>query len=320
MLFRSAQVLLEENFNYELGDLEGQGGWTVSTDSRWNLGNSPVVIDGALSYQGYIGSGQGKSVTFSCLHADGINRISYKQLSSSGINSGSVYAAFLSKIDTAGTNIDFIMFDSGTGTSVRAKLGVTIEEEYFKFGICMNSSGESGYSGALNFGEIYLLVLKYTFVEGSKNDEVCFYVNPVPGSTEASQAAVKVSPVTYPSADSDISSIKNIVIRHRSTITGTIGAVRVGTTWEDVVVASDDGGNTNINSPKNSIESPVISINEGVLKIDGGDVQYINIYNVAGNLQKFGNENNLSVSELPKGIYILRCITSKGTFSQKIKL
>lgn len=232
--FSFAQLIFEDRFEYPQGDLEGQGGWALGT-GQWTSGESPTVSDKTLKYSYYAGS-ESKSVK---IEGTGINRITYRTISESGINKGSVYVAMLINLESVDRVRDFISFDAGTGNSPKAKIFIKNNGTGFSIGASMADPNVANFSRGLAYKAVHLIVLKYTFIkkeEGTEidcNDRIELFVNPNPNLSESKQTAVKLDR-RRDDKDSDMKTIKAINIRQTG-VKGYISGIRVASSWNSVI-------------------------------------------------------------------------------------
>ncbi len=191
----SAQVLLNENFDYPVGDLYGQGPWvkygTVIT-------NPVQVVDNALTYTGYQDAAIGKAVNLS--NAKSSQKLVAKFTEGDdAIKEGALYFSALinvKQVDDAEKGNYFICFvqkvgattnvgDGKSGTEFGKLLALKGSgENKFKLGVDRYSIKTVFTEEEYDINKTYLVILKYQFVEGSNNDEVSIFVNPTNFTTE----------------------------------------------------------------------------------------------------------------------------------------
>ncbi len=257
---QNAQLLLEENFNYTAGDSLGQAapyenGWIPNSGGAIN----PIYVTSpGLVYSGYPSSGIGNAISLKNTGQDKL-----KAFSSDSVKTGSVYASFLVKVDSASAGDYFLaLLQSGSGTVYEGRVMARSINGTgnISFGITKgNSSSDTTVAGiwtphSYSKGVTYLLVLKYTFVpSGSTNDQVSLYVlqSGLPVTEPVTPA---IGPLTY--ASGDATAIGRIGIRQGTNPrapTVNIDGIRVTTTWESVI-----GSPQNINDIKpTSIIEPI---------------------------------------------------------------
>lgn len=230
-----AQLIWEDRFEYEPGkDLEGQGGWMLST-GKWTSGESPKVRDAKIKYSGYASS-ESCSVR---INGTGINRITYRTIDESGINNGSVYVAMLINLESVDGVRDFITLDGGTGNSPRAKIFIKPAGTGFSIGASMSDAKTAVFTRGLAFKTPHLIVLKYSFVKKDEklpvdnNDRIALFVNPRPELAENKQDAVKFTRSQDDKAE-DMKAIKSVNIRQCG-VSGLISGMRVAKSWNAAV-------------------------------------------------------------------------------------
>ena len=163
-----AEVLLEENFDYPQGEfpLEESGWYT-----QWGEASSLSIGEG-LTFDGYACSGVGNGVVIDADDSNNPHR-AFKQ-----VTEGNVYVAFMLRPSTA--------YKKGYFLTLRDEK----VNDYYSFNfngrVSVNESGQLGLTFANNQNAVYadevldgnttyLVVLKYTIVEGKNNDNVSLY-------------------------------------------------------------------------------------------------------------------------------------------------
>lgn len=164
----SAQLLLEENFNYSDATLPSP--WTsVNTGSDFTLAST------SLSYSNYASSGIGKSVAITA--SDG--KDAYRTFT--GVSAGSVYVTFLLQVSSATSIGDyFFTLSNLTGGSFafRGRVFARSSGTGFQVGIAKSTDAPAYATEVFAFNTTVLLTVKYTFVTGSANDSVDLFINP----------------------------------------------------------------------------------------------------------------------------------------------
>jgi len=252
--FLNAQVQFSENFDYPVGDSIGAHGWT------WNSGieNTIFVSSSGLSYTGYPLSGIGNACGLKNTGND-----AYKNIYGDSISSGSVYAAFMVKIETARTGDYFFTLVSPSSTSMysgRVQVRSISGNGNLNFGITKgNASTDTTVSGIwttgnYSVGVTYLIVLKYTFVSGSTtDDQVSLFV--FSGSIPLAEPAPSIGPITYTSTDA--TSIGRAVLRQGTNTRApnlVIDGIQIGRTWESVINPNAQ----NVNVTPNNVTYPTL--------------------------------------------------------------
>jgi len=225
------QTLLVEDFNYSAATALTANGWTAHSGA----GTSPIMVDATgLSYAGYYSSNIGLSAKV-VLGGEDVNKGITSQ------NSGSVYMAAMVNVTAAFTGGDYFLHFSQTSGATAGTFFARIfakkdASNNLAFGI--SKGGTANYTGfTYSLNTTYLLVLKYTFVSGTLNDNVDLYINPIIGSPEPAAT------ISYTDAASaDPTALAGICIRQGSGTaapTALIDGIRVATTWAEAVKAPD---------------------------------------------------------------------------------
>jgi hypothetical protein len=221
--------LLAEDFAYSEGALLTDSGWTAHSVGGTN---ALTVTAPGLTYAGYSGSGVENSVAMTTSGED-VNK-SF----ASPVTSGAVYASLLVNVTSATTTGDyFFHFHIGTTTfygKVFARKNV--DNDSYSFGVSRNANAGTGavYTpGTYTYGNTHLLVVKYTYVDGTLNDTVELFVDPTPGAAEP---AATLSATDFGAAD--VASIPGVGIRQGGSSSASvqrIDGIRVATTWAEAV-------------------------------------------------------------------------------------
>ena len=241
-------ALLKEYFDYtENSDLEGQGGWQVSTKDSEADGVSPIVVNHSIVYAGYDGSGTGKAALFNNA-LQGCETVSRNSvvpfISTKPATNDVFYAAFLGDFSNTATTSGKEIFSfikqgaaEGDGTTARGRVWVKISEEGNKsFAIRKNGQTIETYSAETPKADAALLVVKYVNKStGSSGDADEFYlfVNPDPTKTEAENAAVKMDALGN---NADGGADLRYVCFRQTKLYAAYAGLRVAKTWEDAVM------------------------------------------------------------------------------------
>lgn len=298
-----AELYLEENFNYPDGDLEQTvqaplelHKWMCSLKAEDAKGVSPQVANRNLTYPGYIASGQGKVAVLDAAVGDDATtqRISVYYIDTLGArDTVSMYAAFLMKPlsakNTSGRDIA-IWEGSASKSQARGRLFMIKSGSNVKLGIAKNnSSATSAYSQELTTGSVNLVVMKYEYIPGPKNDVVKVWVNPSLNKSEDENAALVCSA-------SDISSQTDMIVRGfglRQRGNGVeIGGLRIASTWAEAVKTdgSDIPDQPEVDTDVYAVEDFVYDV-ESELEGQGGWVVSTKADEQGGKSPKIGAES-----------------------------
>ncbi|GEM_PF-6202798 len=165
--------ILVEDFDYTAGDALTLHGWVIHSATT----NPLVVTSPGLTFAGYVGSGIG--------NAAGVNNTGIDENKLFGAQTkDSIYASFMvnATATSAASDYFFHIYDPIPTGSLAHRGRVFIIPVSgapgkmtigFSFGI---SPAQATMTTQLNFGQTYLMVVKYTVVDGAANDKVSLYV------------------------------------------------------------------------------------------------------------------------------------------------
>jgi hypothetical protein len=222
--FTSKAQLLTENFSYTTA-----GNITTASSGVWatHSGSTfiPQYTNTGMTFTGHAGSGVGGSMTLASSGVADVNRTFTSQ------NSGSVYMSCLVNFSsTTSTSADyFLHFNSAT---LNARVVAQKSGTVLRFGV-NKAAAPSPVATDFAFGTTYLLVLKYTFIAGTANDQVDLWILPAFATSEALAGA----PLQTTTAGADATAISAVSIRQGTPPVGSIDALYVGTTWATAVPA-----------------------------------------------------------------------------------
>lgn len=225
----ASTVLFTENFDYPVGSLLTANGWTAHSGAGTNA--QTVVVPG-LTYTGYELSGIGNSSRFFTTGED-VNK------NYDSVTSGSVYSFLMARFDTVTTTKDYF-FHLGPktlGTTFRGRLFARADASgALSFGVSKGSTVDTiinwtPYSYSTNV--THLFAMKYTFVDGTNNDIVSLFVNPVLNGVEPTADVIHVD-----AAQTDATDIGSVAIRQGSSsarLYGGIDGIQIRTNWPLVI-------------------------------------------------------------------------------------
>jgi hypothetical protein len=325
---------LVENFNFTAAGLLTDNGWTAHSGGTTN---AVSVNPSGLSWATYIGSGAGNAALVNNTGQD-VNK------SLDGfITQGSVYASFLFKpsaaITSTSTSNYFFHFLKYTNeatpvfTSInsafRARTFVlqgTDPLTQFKLGLNFNAAdfiSPSNVTADLDINSTYLVVVKYTFIDGAANDTASLYVFAEGQSIATEPAVPTVGPVTGtgdPIAP-DLNVIQGIALRQNSAGQNCIvDGIYVRTVWDltnpgNPLSVNDFVSNNVLKVYPNPAKENLVTIKSTI----AGDKE-ITLCDVNGRilLQKTMTSDELDLSAVNKGIYLLH--TKIGFYTSTTKL
>ncbi len=238
-----AQTVLDETFNYTVGDSLAAHTWVGHSWST-STNNTILVTSGGLTYNGFVNSGKGNSVVMKPTGED-----LHKSLGDS-ITSGAVYASFLVNVSAAQTGDYFFHFINNNlaqniyRARVYAKLaangGVAFGITKGVIPVKWNDSLTTPYT----LNTTYLIVVKYSFASGTGNDTVSLWVNPTLNGVEPTPL------VTVVDATTDLLSIANIALRQGGATAGatlSLSGIHIAKTWD---LGTGSSASLSLTSPK----------------------------------------------------------------------
>lgn len=238
----TAEVLLNENFEYEAETLLGSNVWVAYGTHP----NSPIqLVASGLIYDGYQNAVKGKGVSLG-KEASGADA---QYIFSKSITEGSLYYAALINLteaptEKAGAFITLLQpgfsgsLESGkTGTEFALLSALHSADGRYKLQISRNNTTVAATEATYLYNTTYLVVVKYSIIEGSTNDEVRLYVNPT-SATEPTTADALYNQ----SSGSDLNTTRGFhgielcqtQATNKNAATLTIDAIRVATTWDEL--------------------------------------------------------------------------------------
>ena len=162
-----AQLLLVEDFDYTAGDILTDHSWAAHSGA----GSNPMtVVSPGLVFPGQPGSGIGNAAWMDNTGED-VNKLF------TSVTSGAVYTSIMVVVNASGLASYFMHYATNPHTfDYRGRVWVDDDASNVAFGLSFSSSGQVYTGFNYNFGETYLLILKYEIVAGADNDMVSLYV------------------------------------------------------------------------------------------------------------------------------------------------
>ena len=301
-----------EAFGYTAGTVLG-------TSQKWtnvNTGADSIVsVAGSLTYPGFTTSGN--SVGFS---SDGVD--SFTPFTST---IGTVYYSYLLNISsmTGVTSVDggyITGLSKGTGTLSATLWSKRIDDTSFNLGIevrTANGATTTFAPATYATGTTYFIVVGYTIgtTTTASDDAVSLWVNPT------LNAAQPAATITDAHLGTDLTDVDNFFLRQDSateTPALQIDELRIGTTWADVST-SFLGINENAISGLKIYPNPVTS---GILFIEttANAEKNVVLYDILGKqvVNTTTSTNEVNVSNLQKGLYIVKITEEGNTATRKL--
>lgn len=228
--------LLIEDFNYPAADtiasVSPSKGWLIASGTTTNYFKTNGF---GLTYPGYKGSGIGHSVTYANTGQD-----IYKNAQAS-VTSGSVYSAFMLKVDSAKAAGDYfyaLLPQSNTNGFMARVFLKANSTTHFRIGVSKGAVGANEaavYSNdSFSFSNTYTLVLKYEYRSGTNNDSVKVFLfqGSIP-ATEPAQATVQ-NTGAIGAGNADATSLGRVCLRQGTAANApiiTFDGLTVDSTW-----------------------------------------------------------------------------------------
>ena len=258
----NAQVLLNEQFNYPVGDSVTPHGWIVHSGGT---ANQIYCTSGSLIYGGYATSAGNKA--FVNNSGQDISKTFTAQ--AAGTN---LYVGFLMNVATATTTADYFFHLKGTSTTIfyaRVYIQKDATQNKYKIGVLKGSTAANIVYGSTlyDFGTTNLVVLKYMIKTGTTNDSVALFVNPA----TASEGTPTITATDVTSTDLDLVS-QGVALRQGSSannLTLSVDEIRVATTWSDMIGTGVISAPTVLTSSTSNITALTASCS-GNVSFDGG--------------------------------------------------
>lgn len=321
-LLMAQPPLLVEQFDYTSGQALSDNGWFIHSEGGANP-NPILVSDGGLSFSGYSASGVGNAALVTNNGQD-INRPL-----SSNVNSGSVYASFLMTV-TDNTPEGFFFhlgYYSNQTTPVftainsafRARTYVSPGDDpatQFKLGLAFNATTPEALTGNYNIGETYLVVVKYTFIEGELNDTVSLFVFASGDNLTTEPETPILGPFTGTAADAPV--LQAVILRqYNNNQRITVDGIVVRTSWDLISPLSTNNFNIaeNIAVYPNPVDNGFVNITTNLF----GDKE-ITLVDLNGRIlkQEVMTSDYLDLSHVSKGIYVLQTRVGNLVFNNKL--
>ncbi len=219
-----------EDFDYSAGAQLTANGWTAHSAG----GTNPITVTSpGLTLSGYPGSGVGNAVTMTTSGEDDNHTFTVQ-------TTGTVYAAFLvNASDAAVDAIGGYFFHLGpdpVSTTFRGRVFIKKDaSNNIAFGFSKAATADpnvafTGFTYSLN--TTYLVVVKYTIVDGASNDTCDLFVSTnVPGS-EPTPTLSALDNLTQSDISPGTVSLRQGTATTHPTVQ--VDGIRVGTSWASV--------------------------------------------------------------------------------------
>lgn len=323
----SQKVFAEDFLFGPLGNLENNNGWLkTGLDFPYNI----KVVAPGLTYKDYVGSARGNA----CQIANaGNGDVVIKNLDSA-ITAGAAYLSLMIQVDSLPSTVTAgycISFNPNTGgTNLNTSLYIKrLSDLTFNLGVQKEIGNTVSYaSNTFERGKTYLVVLKYSIVEGTGNDASSLYV-----FTQGVPATEPATPAARTNDGGDYTGQASVVLNNNYAQTGITGCnikldgIRVGTSWATSVldVLSSVSGKqiresvAHHNSPNPFAQKTAIHYQiptKGLVQIDVLDASGRLVAGLLHEKQETGAHTlHWDASSLPPGLYVYRIYFNGAVFS-----
>lgn len=243
-----AELKFHETFSRDIDTLNiGISDASKNNTNDWysfnGTSNYIQVVEGSLSYAGYVTTGTGNKAELVGNGADDLRQFT-------PINSGKVYAAAIINVDSLkpSTTPDyFLTLGDASNSNMSPRLYIksiqNADKSYvgFQLGVKKVNDGLTNWSSETYLPKTnYLVVLEYEFVAKDSNDVVRVFVNPTVDTTTPTFVCDQSSSNEKP----DIKKIASVNLRKGSNTPGRVfvDEIKVATAWADLFETSEGGG------------------------------------------------------------------------------
>ncbi len=313
--FSYGQLLLVENFDYPAGDSITQHNWVGHSGST-----NMVIVSPGLTYTNYPSSGIGNALKLDTVGPSGmdVNR------NFTADSSGSIYASYMLKVTYAAPNGGDYYFHLGNtvlSTTFRPKLFVKDSSGSVSFGISKGSNTGTFTAGTYQYNTTYLIVVKYTFISGTSNDEVSMYVFTSP-NLPATEPAPTIGPLTD-AAQSDLGNAGTVAIRqgvNTQRPIAIIDGIRITKSWSAVVPVVNNKSVVTGFSLSQNYPNPFNPSTTIEFSIPKYSFVTLKVYDLLGReIEQLVNENlnggqysvRFDASNYPSGVYFYKLTSSE---------
>ena len=232
-----AQLKLDENFSYPVGDSLTAHGWTSFSGGSTNR---LLVTTPGLVYAGYPLSGIGEATTVNTTGQDAYVPMTSVADSS---NADAVYASFMVNVTSAQRPGDYFLalLPSTSTTFFSGRVYSRVVDGILEFGLTKASQPDTNtmvWASGYSLGTTYLLVLKYKFNPGVANNEVSLFI--FTSGLPATEPMPNIGPMAFSSTSADVNNIGRVALRQGTAIRASVvivDGIRVATTWFSTAVS-----------------------------------------------------------------------------------
>ncbi|MDQ3022046.1 MAG: T9SS type A sorting domain-containing protein [Bacteroidota bacterium] len=224
--------LFVENFSYPLGiELTTTAAWDAASAG----GVNPIMVDvpSGVTFPLYAGSGIGPAVTILSNGEDDSASLSSRP------TSGSVYSSFMINVIAVQSTGDYFFALSSTGNAFDSRVYLRPDSTGYNIGIQKATNSSIDYATQLqDFDATYLVIVKYTFVPGTINDQVSLFIFGTSSPPPVFEPTPTVGPIT-PVAGTDAPNLSRVILRQGSAAFAanlTVDGIYVDTVWNNAIL------------------------------------------------------------------------------------
>lgn len=222
--FAFAEVFLEENFDYPIGDKITDHGWYTEYGSASEIG-----VTNGLYMAHYAPSNTGNAALIDCVSSSAQPHKTFNE-----VTEGDVYTAFmfLPSVNYK-QGYFFALRDKNVGSEYNFNARVFLDADYH-IGLTFADNKKAVFSEeVLDYASPCLIVVKYSIKDGANNDCVSLYL--LKETVQSEPATPTIGPL-YDEAKKDIHPA-NIVLRgYDSDGWLVVDGIRVANSWKEAVL------------------------------------------------------------------------------------
>lgn len=321
----NAQIILHQDFSaLNLGKLDTQNGWTNNTSLGGTGGLIAVaenvsVSANPLSYPNY--GNANKSIAMKQVDQDGPGH-----LLATPITAGTYYFSFLANFTanpTINSYYDVLRMLNGGAFTTSARIWVQPGSTGlgFKVGIKIGDSANPAAitSSDYSFNQTHLFVVKYVIKSGTSDDTMSLFIDPAFASGEPATATLSAPAATFEFSNNIDRVAFPFNTPKAGKAEGKIGLLSIARTWNELAfpetLATRDVNidqKVTFHYEKGTVAIQQKDFNNSEVKIVSAEGRIV--FNSKLNAQK---NQQFSVGQLPKGIYILTVENGNDSFSKK---
>lgn len=242
----SATLILHESFDQDAGQLSVGRSYDCNDSTKWwslkswtagstSPTNPIMVTEGSLSYAGYVTAGTGNKAQLNTVSGTADVR-RFKE-----VTSGSIYAAAIINMTQASTSSSSLDQFFGVCDGSSNYYGRVYAKEVtggYQLAIAKYTDSKDAlpYTTTLSYNTNYLIVVEYVCKEGTKNDSVNLWVNPVKSTT----TPTLICDMAQANTKSDPSKLAGVYLfQSANAPTLSIDEIKVATSWDDLFESGD---------------------------------------------------------------------------------